>query len=272
MGERIIVLGTFVAFMSSNALSCNPGPCPDGFLRDNRGNCVEAPEGSDDDDFGSPDDDASDDDQQSDFWNQMIYASADTYIENENPEAVYGTTSDYLYLGARCDVGVNPGCSEVPEAYRDYESHVLVAFDVADLAGPVSSFDSAQFGMLLYDGTLDEVDAEVYSIDESWSENDTSWEHAPSYGGHLVATADSDELSASVAGTGGAWQLSSALDVSSFVQTRLEQGADRISLAIVPLPHETDWAKEYFCSREYDFWVEEGLDSSGPMLQLWFRE
>ena len=45
------------------SLGCPQAPCPDGYLRDNNGNCVEV--GADDDDDMSDDDD-NDDDQQTD--------------------------------------------------------------------------------------------------------------------------------------------------------------------------------------------------------------
>ncbi len=72
-------------------LSCSGGPCPDGFLRDNDGNCIEVPSqgagddddwpsDDDDDDSQTPDDDdhiTDDDDVQTDeTWNDPVLGIA----------------------------------------------------------------------------------------------------------------------------------------------------------------------------------------------------
>lgn len=56
---QIVVLTTLLVIVS---FSCSSGPCPEGFLRDNNGNCVEVPNQGDDD--VSDDDQQDDDDQQ----------------------------------------------------------------------------------------------------------------------------------------------------------------------------------------------------------------
>ena len=62
------------------------------------------------------------------------------------------------------------------------------------------------------------------------------------------------------------------VDISDFVLAKLESGASNIDLALIPLPSSVGWPSEHYSSSENPYWVDEGLDSSGPMLQIWYRE
>ncbi len=257
---------------------CFESDCPEGFLRDNDGNCIQA-EGDADTDADSDSDADGDADTDYTVTHQLFYAVDDTYVSSYDPGEIMG---DYSFLSLK------PYCGEpcVEDGYADLDrtGHAVIRFD---LSNADYSLDYAYEAYLALHFSYQPGDSDdgpfvfdIYRYPDNWDEGTLCWDNYDIESAeYLLTVDDSDDLHAS--GGFDTDRVDGGVKVGEVILPLLRSGDTDISLALVPVSWDTsgssssDWPGDTYYSIEEDgsFYemYESYLEHVGPIIQVWYR-